>query len=62
MANHISPESEQFKDFVKHGEASRYKDMFVHWEKIWPEGACQPGRAVRLPQLSELPIWTCIGC
>jgi hypothetical protein len=40
MPNHISPESEQFKDFVKNGEASRYKDMFVRWEDIWPEGGC----------------------
>lgn len=39
MANHISPASDQFKDFVQNGEASRFKDMFVHWEDIWPEGA-----------------------
>ena len=38
MANHISPESDQFKDFVHNGEASRFRDMFVHWQDIWPEG------------------------
>lgn len=38
MANHISPASEQFKDFVQNGEGSRFRDMFVHWGDVWPEG------------------------
>jgi hypothetical protein len=38
VSNHISPASPQFKDFVEHGEASRYKDMFVRWEDVWPGG------------------------
>jgi hypothetical protein len=53
MANHISPESEQFQDFVKHGEASRYRDMFVRWEDVWPEGArtCNPELEEVQPQV-----------
>jgi glycosidase len=45
VSNHISPASPQFKDFVEHGEASRYKDMFVRWEDVWPGGEISP-RAV----------------
>jgi sucrose phosphorylase len=41
MPNHISPQSEPFRDFLQNGEASRYKNMFVHWEDIWPEGMSQ---------------------
>lgn len=48
MANHISPASNQFKDFVQNGEASRFRDMFVHWEDIWPEGTLLSPLAVAL--------------
>lgn len=40
MVNHISPASPQFQDYLKHGEASPYSDMFVKWEDIWPGGEC----------------------
>lgn len=43
VSNHISPASPQFKDFVEHGEASRYKNMFVRWEDIWPGGESAGG-------------------
>jgi hypothetical protein len=36
--NHISPQSEQFKDFVAKGDASEFASMFVDWEKLWPPG------------------------
>lgn len=32
--NHISDESEQFKDFLKHGYASRFANLFVHVDKF----------------------------
>lgn len=40
MVNHISPASPQFQDYLKHGEASRFSDMFVKWTDIWPKGDC----------------------
>lgn len=38
MVNHISPASPQFQDYIQHGEASRFSDMFVKWRDIWPDG------------------------
>ena len=43
QVNHISPQSEQFKDFVAKGDASEFAEMFVDWDKLWPSGArCSP--------------------
>ncbi len=39
QVNHISPQSEQFQDFIAKGDASEYAEMFVDWDKLWPEGA-----------------------
>ena len=41
QVNHISPQSEQFQDFLAKGDASEYAEMFVDWDKLWPEGACR---------------------
>lgn len=38
MINHISRHSNQFLDFQKYGRESRYADMFITLEKIWPNG------------------------
>ena len=38
MLNHVSIRSEEFRDYMKNGDASPYKDMFIHWEKFWPNG------------------------
>ena len=38
MINHISKHSEYYKDFQKTGENSKYKDLFLDWNKFWPEG------------------------
>lgn len=38
MINHISKHSEYYKDFQKNGENSKYKDLFLDWNKFWPEG------------------------
>lgn len=38
MANHISRRSEFFQDFLKHGRRSKYADMFITIDKIWPNG------------------------
>ncbi|MBR9909782.1 MAG: sucrose phosphorylase [Gammaproteobacteria bacterium] len=32
--NHISDESEEFKDFLQHGYASKHADLFVHVDKF----------------------------
>lgn len=38
MLNHVSIRSNEFQDYLKNGEASPYRDMFIHWEEFWPEG------------------------
>ncbi len=37
MVNHISKESIYFQDFLKHGRKSKYADMFITIDKIWPD-------------------------
>jgi sucrose phosphorylase len=38
MANHISRSSPYFQDFVKWGRKSRYVNLFITLDKIWPDG------------------------
>lgn len=38
MVNHISAKSTYFQDFLKYGRESKYADLFIPIEKIWPDG------------------------
>lgn len=38
MINHVSIRSAEFRDYMERGEASPYKDMFIHWNDFWPHG------------------------
>lgn len=38
MINHASIRSHEFKDYMKKGDESPYRDMFIHWNKFWPNG------------------------
>lgn len=38
MINHASIRSEEFKDYMENGDASPYKEMFIHWNEFWPNG------------------------
>ena len=38
MVNHISAKSAFFQDFLKHGRASKYADLFIPLDKIWLDG------------------------
>ena len=35
MINHISARSEQYQDFLKNHEKSRYHDFFINWDRFW---------------------------
>lgn len=35
VLNHLSVGSPQFKDLLKHGEDSKYKDFFINWNSFW---------------------------
>lgn len=37
MINHISRQSKYYKDFQEKKDASDYADLFLRWEKFWPE-------------------------
>ncbi len=38
MVNHISAKSEFFQDFIENGRNSKYADLFIPLDKIWPDG------------------------
>ena len=38
MVNHISAKSPYFLDFLKQGRESKYADLFITLDKIWPDG------------------------
>lgn len=52
QVNHISPQSEQFKDFIAKGDASEFAEMFVDWDKLWPEGVSSPVLPALLVQVA----------
>lgn len=38
MINHASIRSREFRDYMERGDDSPYKEMFIDWEKFWPNG------------------------
>ncbi len=38
MVNHISRQSPYFQDFLEKGRRSKYADLFITLDKIWPDG------------------------
>ncbi len=42
MVNHITRQSEYFQDFLKEGRNSKYADLFITLDKIWPDGEMDP--------------------
>jgi sucrose phosphorylase len=43
MINHVSRQSEEFRDFERHGRRSEHADLFITLDKVWPHG--QPAAA-----------------
>ena len=39
IVNHVSRDSPEFIDFIKHGDASQYAGMFLERETVFPDGA-----------------------
>lgn len=51
VLNHLSVASPQFKDLLKHGDQSKYKDFFINWNAFWEgngtlgaDGILQPNK------------------
>lgn len=38
MVNHISRQSAYFKDYLKKGKDSPWRDLFLDWDAFWPPG------------------------
>ena len=38
MINHVSRRSAEFRDFERLGRASRFADLFITLDKVWPDG------------------------
>ncbi|MBR1585676.1 MAG: sucrose phosphorylase [Clostridia bacterium] len=38
MLNHISIRAKEFQDYMARGDASPYRNMFIHWDAFWPNG------------------------
>jgi sucrose phosphorylase len=41
IVNHVSSRSAQFEDFRKHGDRSGYRDLFLTYGRIFPQGASE---------------------
>ncbi len=48
MINHLSRQSPEFQDFQRHGRRSRYADLFITLDKIWPDGKPSDGDVARI--------------
>nr|WP_320144406.1 sucrose phosphorylase [uncultured Cohaesibacter sp.] len=41
IVNHVSADGDAFQDFLAHGEASDYADMFLTYSSVFPDGATE---------------------
>jgi sucrose phosphorylase len=71
IVNHVSNRSPQFEDFRRHGDASAFRDLFLTYGRIFPDGASEsdllklyrprpglPFTKVRLDDGTERLLWT----
>lgn len=62
MVNHISRQSSYFQDFMKKGRKSKYADLFITLDKIWPGGKPAQEDVSRIflrrpvPPFADVPI------
>jgi sucrose 6(F)-phosphate phosphorylase len=48
VVNHISRKSPEFQDFCRHGKRSRFADLFITLDKVWPGGEPSPSDMAEL--------------
>ncbi len=48
MVNHISRQSPYFQDFLNNGRKSKYADLFLTLDKVWPNGNPPPQDVARI--------------
>jgi sucrose phosphorylase len=50
VLNHLSVASPQFKDLIKHGDQSGYKDFFINWNEFWIGNGTMGKDGVMIPR------------
>ncbi|WP_343328276.1 glycosidase [Polaribacter staleyi] len=50
VLNHLSVNSPQFKDLLKNGENSKYKDFFINWNTFWKENGTKNKEGIVIPK------------
>ena len=50
VLNHLSVASPQFKDLLKHGDQSKYKDFFINWNEFWEGNGTMRADGVMIPK------------
>jgi sucrose phosphorylase len=71
IVNHVSSRSPQFEDFRQHGDRSTYKELFLTYGRVFPQGASEgdllkiyrprpglPFTKMRLDDGTERLLWT----
>ena len=50
VLNHLSVASPQFKDLLKNGENSKYKDFFINWNTFWENNGVKNYNDIIIPK------------
>ncbi|CAM2809368.1 alpha-amylase family glycosyl hydrolase [Flavobacterium frigoris] len=54
VLNHLSVASPQFKDLLKYGNESKYKDFFINWNEFWEGNGVKNEDGVIIPKAEYL--------
>ena len=54
VLNHLSVASPQFKDLIKNGDQSKYKDFFVDWNEFWEGNGTLNDEGIVIPKKEYL--------
>ncbi len=54
VLNHLSVASPQFKDLIKNGDASKYKDFFIDWNEFWEGNGTENNEGIIVPKKEYL--------
>ncbi|MFC4096732.1 sucrose phosphorylase [Euzebyella saccharophila] len=54
VLNHLSVASPQFKDLLKNGENSKYKDFFINWNSFWKGNGSMDENGIIIPKKEYL--------
>ena len=58
IVNHVSRRSKEFRDFERLGRDSRYADLFLTLDKVWPGGDPDPAQFERVFRRRPVPYST----